>query len=112
MKKRILITTAIFAAIHVVLLISLVMIIIVSGDTRDDSIFEPTPVERVAGDAIGVLLQPALSVCGLWKTSRIVEWAIFITNSILWGICLAFIINAPRILKRAKLDNKVIEETY
>jgi len=115
MKKRILITAVVIAAIHLVLSISSVLVAFGSGmEAFENPDHEPSQLERVADQFAGILMQPGSSVWTPWMSKNmpnVVEWGLCLMNSMLWGIGLALILNAPALLKRTKSDNKAIEAT-
>jgi hypothetical protein len=103
MKKRIIITAVVLAAIHLVLGIGSVMIAFGSGmEAFDNPDYQPSSVERVADTLAGILMQPGMSLWTPWVSKtmpNVVEWGLCLLNSLLWGIVLAVILNLPTLLK-------------
>ena len=103
MKTRIIITTVVMTGIHFVLAISSVVIVIGSGtEAFDNPHYELSVIERVAVQLSGILMQPGMSLWTPWMSKNmpnVVEWGMCIINSLLWGIVLAFILNAPAFVK-------------
>jgi hypothetical protein len=113
MKKRIIITAVVLAAIHFVLAIGSVMISFGSGmEAFDNPDYQPSLVERVAGALAGILMQPGMSLWTPWMSKNmpnVVEWGLCLLNSLLWGIVLAVILNAPTLLKRKRPGNNALD---
>ena len=109
MKKRIIITAVGLAAIHFVLAIGSVMIAFGSGmEAFDNPDYQPSLVERVADALAGILMQPGMSLWTPWVSKNmpnVVEWGLCLLNSLLWGIVLAVILNAPTLLKGKRPGN-------
>lgn len=109
MKKRIIITAVVLAAIHFVLAIGSVIIAFGSGmEAFDNPDYQPSLVERVADALAGFLMQPGMSLWTSWVSKNmpnVVEWGLCLLNSLLWGIVLAVILNAPTLLKGKKPGN-------
>jgi hypothetical protein len=109
MKKRIIITAVVLAAIHFVLAIGSVMIAFGSGmEAFDNPDYQLSMVERVAVALAGILMQPGMSLWTPWmskKMPNVVEWGLCLFNSLLWGVVFALVLNAPKLLKGKEPDN-------
>lgn len=109
MKKRIIITTLVMTGIHFVLATSSVIIAFSSRmEAFDNPHYEPSVIERVTCQLSGILMQPGMSLWTPWMSKNmpnVVEWGLFVINSLLWGIVLAFILNVPALVKGKRSDN-------
>ena len=109
MKKRIIITALVLAAIHFVLAIGSLIIAFGSGmEAFDNPDYRPSVIERVAVPLAGILMQPGMSLWTPWMSKNmpnVVEWGLCLFNSCLWGSALSLVLNAPKLLKGKKPDN-------
>jgi hypothetical protein len=103
MKKRIIITALVLAAIHFVLAIGSLIIAFGSGmEAFDNPDYRPSVIERVAVPLAGILMQPGMSLWTPWMSKNmpnVVEWGLCLFNSLLWGSSLSLVLNAPKLLK-------------
>jgi hypothetical protein len=103
MKKRIIITALVLAAIHFVLAIGSLIIAFGSGmEAFDNPDYRPSVIERVAVPLAGILMQPGMSLWTPWMSKNmpnVVEWGLCLFNSCLWGSALSLVLNAPKLLK-------------
>ncbi|MEN8245944.1 MAG: hypothetical protein ABFS43_13710 [Thermodesulfobacteriota bacterium] len=110
MKKRIIVTAVVLAAIHFVLVIGLAMIAFVSGmETFDNPDYQPSMVGSASGFLAGILMQPGISLWTPWMSENmhdVIEWGLYFFNSFLWGVIFALVMNVPKLLKGKKLSRK------
>jgi len=113
MKKRIMVTGLIVAVVHLVLAIGSVMFAFGSGmKTFDNLDYQPTVIERLADWTAGVLMQPGVSLWTPWMSKNmpnVVEWTLFVGNSLLWGFVIALLINVRALAAKKESDNKNIQ---
>ena len=109
MKKRIIITALVLAAIHFVLAIGSVIISFGSGmEVFDNPDYQPSVIERIAVALAGILMQPGISLWTSWMSKNmpnVIEWGLCLFNSLFWGSTLALVLNALDLLKVKKPDN-------
>jgi len=109
MRRRVLTTGVAAAVAHFVLALASLMIAFRGGmEAFDNRDYQLTAIERVAELTAGVLLQPGMSVAGLWRgLPNAAEWALFLGNSLLWGFAIALLANGRSLLVRAReLDTR------
>lgn len=100
MKRRILTTAVIIAAIHFVLALGSVVMSFGPGmESFEHHGHQPSTSKgtTVADSLARILLQPGLSLWTPELSENIpdaAEWGLFLLNSLLWGICLAALLNA------------------
>ena len=115
MKKRIIITAVVLAAIHLVFAVGSVVVAYGSEmEAFDNPDYEPSVIERAADHLSGILLQPGRFLWTQWMSKNmpnIVEWGLCITNSLLWGFAIAFLINARAFRMKRQSDNKSMQAT-
>jgi len=115
MKKRILLTAAGIAVIHLLLSIGSVAVAFGSGmEAFDNPDYQPSMVERVADSLAGILMQPGMSLWTPWMSKNmpnVAEWGLCLLNSLLWGIALALLLHARTLTDGKKPDNKGMEAT-
>ena len=71
--------------------------------------YQPTLIERLTDRTTVVLMQPAMSLwtpCMSKNMHNVVEWLLFFSNSLLWGVVIALLINV-RFLARKNYQKKV-----
>jgi hypothetical protein len=116
MGRRVFISAIIVAVVHLVMTIGSVLIAFGSGmEAFDNPDYQPSMVERVADSLAGILMQPARSLWTPWISKQMpdsLEWALLLTNSLLWGLALTvpFCLLFGRKAKSAS-DNKALETT-
>jgi hypothetical protein len=109
MKKRIIIATLVLAGVHLALAVISVIIAFGSGmEAFDNPDYEPSAIDRFIGPLAEILMQPGMSLWTPWMSKNmpnIVEWTLFVANSLLWGLVFALILNFPALLKGKTLNN-------
>jgi membrane protease YdiL (CAAX protease family) len=97
MKKRIIITAVVFAAIHFVLATGSVLIAFTSGMAEFDNLdYQPSIVENLADHTAAILMQPGISLWTPWMSKNmpdVVEWGLCLANSLLWGVTISLLLN-------------------
>ena len=84
-KKRILL----FAALHLIITLSGVMISIGVGMDMFDSPKDPTIIERASTHLTQILMSPLYWLWTPWMSKNVhhsIEWILFLLNSGLWGL--------------------------
>lgn len=103
MKKRIIVTGLIAAAVHLVLALGSVVIAYAAGMAAfDDPQYEPTSFEKAATTVWRTLMQPAMLIRHRWfgpNMPNAVEWLLLFGNSLLWGFTVALLVNAPALVR-------------
>ena len=109
MKKRIIITTLVLAGVHLVLAVISVVIAFGYGmEAFDNPDYRPSARGRVVGPLGEILMRPGMYLWTPWMSKNmpnIVEWTLFVANSLLWGLVFALIFNFPALLKGKTLNN-------
>jgi hypothetical protein len=115
MKKSILLTSGGIAVIHLLLSIGSVAVAFGSGmKAFENPDYQPSMAERLADSLVEILTQPAMSLWTSWMSKNIpdvVEWGLYLLNSLLWGISLAILLHARTLVDGKKPDNKTIKAT-
>jgi len=115
MKKRLITQMVILTVIHIIMTIGSVMLSFGSGmEAFDNQDYQPSMIGRIADHLAGILTQPALSLWTPWMSKNMpnmLEWVLFIANSMLWGAVVAFLINATALRMKKKSDNKSWDAT-
>ncbi len=112
MKKRIVITMLVAAGMHLILAIGSVVVSFGSAmEAFDKPDYQPAGITRVADQLAGILMQPGMSLWTPWMSKNmpnVVEWALCIANSLLWGMAFALILSIHTLLKEKRpADNGV-----
>lgn len=105
MKKKIIVTGLVVTVIHLVLALGSVFVATSAGMERfDNPDYQFTVTERLADRVAGVLIQPGMSLWNPWMSKNmpnIVEWMLYIANSLLWGFAISLAVNARTILTKS-----------
>ena len=98
MRKRVIITTLVFAMIHLAGTFGLLVYVCGALSDAFDNPFLPTPtIVTVAVLLLDILVQPMMFFADMWRNMPgLAEWVLLISNSILWGLVITLTINIPR----------------
>jgi hypothetical protein len=104
MKKRIIITAIIVALVHLVLSFGSFIISISSGlSAFDNPDYQRSFAEKIINIIAYILMQPCYLIWSPWMGKNlpdIVEWILFLSNSLLWGLVIALCINLKVLMKK------------
>ena len=104
MKKRIIITAIILAVVHFILSIVTIGVSFVSGmDSFDNPDYRPSGVEKIFKIVAYILILPLYLIWSPLMSKHlpdIVEWILFLSNSLLWGFVIALCINFKTLMRK------------
>ncbi|MBN1588485.1 MAG: hypothetical protein JW888_03130 [Pirellulales bacterium] len=104
MKKRIILATIAVAFVHLVLTLGMGIVSMMAGmEAFDNPDYQPGVIAQLADSTARILMQPGMSLWTPWMSKNlpnIVEWILFLGNSLFWGLGLSLLICVPTSLKR------------
>jgi hypothetical protein len=103
MKKRIIITAIIIGIAHFIL--AIIVIGISFGSTMEsfeNPDYQLSSAEKISNVLAGILILPLDLIWSPWMSKHlpdIVEWILFLFNSLLWGFVIALCINFKALIQ-------------